>query len=239
TAENAPCMKTWNEFKGDRFHVLGNHDMDKVEKQVAQDFWEMEKRYYSFDRSGFRFIVLDRNHLRTEEGDVPYGTSNYYAHPEQRAYADREQLEWLRAELAATKRPVVVLVHQGLGMEDGLALSDPRAEIESILKTGKRVDAPGVIACFCGHEHLDRHRQKDGIHYVWINSASYYWVGRKFGRMAPYSDALFAFATFDPAGEIRVEGRQSTFVAPTPEESGFPRSGEISASISDRVLRSL
>ena len=115
TAENAPCMKTWSEFRGDRFHVLGNHDMDKVTKQAAQDFWEMDKRYYSFDRSGFHFVVLDRNNLRTELGDVPYARGNYFAHPEQRAFADREQLEWLRGELAASERPVVVFVHQGLG----------------------------------------------------------------------------------------------------------------------------
>ncbi|MCP3920110.1 MAG: hypothetical protein GY711_31680 [bacterium] len=237
TAENAPCMRAWNGFRGDRFHVLGNHDMDKVTKRAAQDFWEMEKRYYSFDRSGFHFVVLDRNNLRTEAGDVPYAESNYYAHPKQRAFADREQLEWLRGDLAATALPVVVFVHQGLGMKDGLAPSDPRAEIETILRDAKRAAAPGVVACFCGHEHLDRHRRKDGIHYVWINSASYYWVGSDYGRMAPYRDALFAFATFDPAGEIRIEGRQSDWVAPSPELRGYPKADEISAAITDRRLR--
>ena len=122
-------------------------------------------------------------------------------------------------------------------MKDGLPPSDPRTEIETILRDAKRADAPGVVACFCGHEHLDRHRQKDGIHYVWINSASYYWVGSDYGRMAPYQDALFAFAVFDPAGEIRIEGRESDWVAPSPKQRGYPRAGEISATITDRQLR--
>lgn len=237
TAENASCMKAWKEFRGDRFHVLGNHDMDKVTKEAAQEFWEMEEPYYSFDRSGFHFVVLDRNNLRTDDGDVSYAKANYFAHPDQRAYADREQLEWLRADLAATELPVVVFVHQGLGMVDDLPPSDPRREIEAILHDAKRADAPGVIACFCGHEHLDRHREKDGIHYVWINSASYYWVGGEYGRMAPYRDALFAFATFDPAGEIRIEGRESEWAKPSPAERNYPKADEISAVISDRLLR--
>jgi len=167
---------------------------------------------------------------------VPYGKSNYFAYPTQRGHADREQLEWLRADLASTDLPIVVFVHQGLGMQDGLPASDPRAEIEIILRDAGRTDSPGVVACFCGHEHLDRHRRKDGIHYVWINSASYYWVGSAYGRMAPYRDALFAFATFDPAGEIRVEGRRSDWVEPSPEERGYPNAAEISASIGDRRL---
>lgn len=237
TPENAPCMKAWNEFRGDRFHVLGNHDMDKVTKQAAQDFWEMEQRYNSFDRSGFHFVVLDRNNLRTEDGDVPYGESNYFAHPGLRAFADREQLEWLRGDLASTDLPVVVFVHQGLGMEDDLPSTDPRAEIETILRGAQRADAPGVVACFCGHHHLDRYREKDGIHYVWINSASYFWVGSEYGRMAPYRDALFAFATFDSAGEIRIEGRRSDWVAPTPEQRGYPNPERITASITGRELR--
>lgn len=236
TRQNAPCMTAWNTFKGDRFHVLGNHDMDKVTKQAAQDFWEMKRRYYSFDRSGFHFVVLDRNNLRTGSGDVHYGKANYFAYPKQRGYADKKQLEWLRADLAGTSLPVVVFVHQGVGMIDDLPADDPRVEIETILAKAKRDDAPGVIACFCGHEHLDRHRLKDGIHYVWVNSASYYWVGSKYGRMAPYKDALFAFATFDPKGEIRIEGRSSEWAAPSPKERGYPEADEISAVISGRRL---
>lgn len=238
TDENIPCMETWNRFRGDRFHVLGNHDMDKLDKAAVQDFWGMDRRYYSFDRGEFHFVVMDRNHIRTEDGDVPYAKGNYFSFPKQISYADREQLEWVRADLMATELPIVVFVHQGLGMEDALSADDPREEIESVfrgIQTGKAdQDLPGIVACFCGHEHLDRHREKDGIHYVWINSASYYWVGSKYGRMAPYEDALYAFATFDSAGEIRVEGRSSTWAAPSPEERGFPQADEISASISDR-----
>lgn len=236
TAENALCMQTWNSFEGEKQHVLGNHDMDKVTKPEVMDFWGMAARYSSFDRGGFHFVILDRNHLRTEDGDVPYAKGNYFAHPGARGHADREQLEWLKTDLEATKLPTVVLVHQGVGMVDDLPESDPRAEIEGILHHANRDGRARVVACFCGHEHLDRYRQKDGVHYVWMNSASYYWVGSKYGRMAPYADPLFAFVTFDPNGAITIEGRASSFTSPTPAERGFPRADEVSASISDRSL---
>ena len=61
TGENRPCMEAWNAFEGERHHVLGNHDMDKVSKPEVMDFWAMEKRYSSFDRGGFHFVVLDGN----------------------------------------------------------------------------------------------------------------------------------------------------------------------------------
>ena len=32
----------------------------------------------AFVRGGFRFVVLDRNNLRTDEGDVPYAKGNYF-----------------------------------------------------------------------------------------------------------------------------------------------------------------
>jgi hypothetical protein len=95
---------------------------------------------------------------------------------------------------------------------------------------------PRVVACFCGHEHRDRHNHKDGVHYVWVNSASYFWVGAKYGRMAPYRDSLFAFATFDTSGRITIEGRQSQFESPSPKERGHPEADRLTASISDRRL---
>jgi hypothetical protein len=109
--------------------------------------------------------------------------------------------------------------------------------IEGIFdQVNQEVRRPGVVACFCGHHHMDRYNIKNNIHYVWINSASYYWVGDDYGRMAPYRDVLFTFITFRD-GLIEVEGRQTEWQSPTPHERGYPRADELNTYISDRKLR--
>jgi len=238
TAEARECIELFDQFAGERHHVLGNHDLDKRTKAQVLEFWSMPARYGSFDRGGFHFAVLDRNHLKTDDGYVPYANGNYFVDGRLRGFCDPEQLEWLRRDLAATELPTVVFVHQGLGMwNEPYPDGDPRAEIEAVFAAANEAgETPKVVACFCGHEHLDRYNHKDGVHYVWVNSASYLWVGEKYGRMAPYRDPLFAFATFDPDGAITIEGRRSEFAAPSLEERGYPKAGEVTASISDRRL---
>ena len=80
-------------------------------------------------------------------------------------------------------------------------------------------------------------RVVSGVHYVELNSASYLWVGEKYGRMAPYRNPLFAFLTLDPRGRILLTGGASTFAAPTPKDRGYPDADAASASITDRELR--
>ena len=93
-----------------------------------------------------------------------------------------------------------------------------------------------MILCLHGHNHMDGATVVDGVHYVQLNSASYLWVGEKYGRMAPYTDPLFAFLTLDPAGTITIRGRTSTFRRPTPAERGYPDAHRVTAGIADRDL---
>lgn len=232
------CMDLWNQFDGPTYHVLGNHDMDFFGKEHMQDLWEMPGRYYSFDRAGFHFVVLDRNNLRTPEGFVPYDASNFYVDGTLRAHADPEQLEWLRADLQETALPAIVFVHQELGQEkEELPLDTARGAIEHVLQ-GARFDdgRPKVHSVFNGHAHVDRYYNKFGIHFVWINSASYCWVGEPYGRMADYTEPLFAFIDLHDDGVVEIKGRQADWVPPTPKERGFPRHEQINTYIADRRL---
>ena len=65
---NQPFLDAWNEFEGPRYHVLGNHDMKDFgfKKEQTMDWWQMERRYYSFDHGDFHFIVLDGNEQNPE-----------------------------------------------------------------------------------------------------------------------------------------------------------------------------
>jgi len=236
TPPSRECIDLWRQFKGNRYHVLGNHDMDFLTKDEMVEFWSMPGPYYSFDAGGYHFVVLDRNVLRTPDGYVHYGRANFYVDSEMRAHADPEQLEWLAADLRLTGLPTVVFAHQGLGIDDGSGPADrARTTIETVLEEANR-SAASVVACFCGHHHLDRYAVKRGIHYVWLNSASYYWVGDDYGRMAPYRDALYTFLTFHPDGLVEIEGRETTWEAPTPVDRGYPRAAELTPYITARQI---
>lgn len=239
------CLRLWEGFKGPRYHVLGNHDMDHATKRQTMDFWGMPEPHYSFEAGGFHCVVLDCNFLLRDGRHVDYANSNYYLDRELRDRISPEQVEWLRSDLAATRRPTVIFSHQALDeIWDGGAVPN-RLAVRAVIREAnararERNGAPQVIACFCGHHHLDSASVIEGVHYVQVNSASYYWAGGKLGSDGPravYAQPLFAFVTLDPAGEIRVQGRRGEFQRPTPTETGHPEAARLSASITDRTLK--
>lgn len=231
------CMQVWGQFSGPCYHVLGNHDMDKASKGRLVDYWEMPDRFYSFDLNGWHFVVLDRNHIRTEDGQyLAYKNGNFYVDERLRGYADPEQLEWLEEDLKRSELPTAVFCHQGLGMSSQLDSRSAAGRIETVLLNANRGQRK-IHACFCGHHHVDRYNFRNEIHYVWINSASYYWVGNQYGRMAAYTDPLFTFLTFYSNGDIEVAPSRSNWAAPSPKERGFPGWKELSTEIQHRILR--
>lgn len=238
--ESRRCMEVWQQFKGPTYHVLGNHDMDKRDKKQMLEQWEMPAPYYSFDRGAWHFVVLDRNHLYVDGKYIPYARANFYVDPAMRGFADERQLEWLRADLDATRKTTAIFVHQGLGMPayDGEQPHPANRKIEQVLaEVNRQAGASKVAVVFCGHHHVDRYHYRDGIHYVWVNSASYNWVGAKYGRMADYRDALYCFAEFAEDGTVQIEGRQSEWVKPTPAERGVPNPERLNTWIRSRELK--
>jgi len=239
--EARPFIETWKRFKGQRYHVLGNHDMDKGSKKQIMDLWEMEKNYYSFDQGDFHFVVMDCNHIFSNGKYLDFANSNYYINAALRDLVDPEQIEWLRSDLQQSKKPCIIISHQsfdevwtGNTVPNRLMVRKVIDEINAAEKT------PKVIACFCGHHHLDHHMVLNKVHYFHINSASYYYVGDGFGSdggQAVYADPLFCFVTLDPRGEITIEGRRSHFLTPSPAEKGFTNADRLSASILNRKIR--
>ncbi|MBK8979094.1 MAG: metallophosphoesterase [Planctomycetes bacterium] len=228
---NDRFMEVWRRFRGPRHHVLGNHDMDGGH-DVAETltYWQVERRYRSFDAGGFHFVVLDTN-------DPPPGE-------ERRGYpagVRPDQLAWLTVDLAATALPTVVLSHQPLGRR----CVRNRDEVLAVLAAAKHAETGRrkVVACFAGHLHADDHVVVDGIHHVIVNSMSYFWLGPPYARIryseevdrthptmkftAPYLDPLFTVVTFDPRGTIAMTGLDSEWVGPSPLDCGFPKDAEL------------
>lgn len=237
--DSKPCMQLWNQFQGPTYHVLGNHDMDKATKPEMCDIWQMPNPYYSFDHRGWHFVVLDRNNLQLESGKfTSYARANFYVDSQLRGFADPDQLDWLKQDLATTELPTVVFSHQGLGMDPDGDTSSAAGAIETILASALDSEGkPKVVACLCGHHHVDRYNFHTGIHYLWINSASYHWVGSAYGRMAPYTEALFTFLTFNPDRSISVQGCKSEWESPSPKERGYPEWESANSEICARELR--
>jgi hypothetical protein len=231
----AAFLRAFEAFRGPRYHVVGNHDLDLARsKREILDVWGAEKSFYSFDHGGFHFAVLDCNFVRNSNGkDVDWSQQHRY---EGRVSAD--QVDWLKGDLDRTSLPTVIVSHQGFGPKSAGGVVPNGEEIRAVIAAAnKRQKGAKVVLCMHGHNHMDGATTVDGVHYLQINSASYLWVGEQFGRMAPYTDPLFAFMELDRAGSIRLVGRTSTFRKPTPAERGYPDASTVTASIASRELR--
>jgi 3',5'-cyclic-AMP phosphodiesterase len=241
---NQPFLDAWNEFEGPRYHVLGNHDLFDFgyTKQQTMDWWQMKERYYSFDQGDFHFIVLDGN----EQNPEPW--TAYYPR-----YIESEQRDWLKADLEKTNKPTVVFCHQSLETPDGGVAN--HEEMRAILEGQKTSSGQlKVIACLSGHHHLDYVKGINGIPYIQINSMSYKWVGDKYAyqrfephveqaypavrKTCPYKDPLYTILTIDPAsGTLHLEGRETSFVSPTPAELEIPGADQMKSTLTERILK--
>lgn len=232
TPESDECLKLFKSLPFPKIHVLGNHDMDKVDKPTAMRAWGMKSRYGAHDFGDYRFLVLDLNHFRKDGHLHAYDKGNYFTDHATMNWADPEQLAWLKRELETSAKPVVLLSHQPLGFsEPGKALPPEQAEIVKIVTDAKRRNPGGsVVASFFGHLHVDRMERIEGIPFFCVNSASYFWGGAMF----PYSKPLFAFMELTPEGTLKVDGVTGEFTQ-TPPPSTDQLAGR-SASIGDRTL---
>lgn len=227
--KNKGFLKTWETYTGPKYHILGNHDMDKNTKSEMLDFWGMPKTYYSYDFGGYHFIVLDANFLYQDDKFVDYQHANFYVDSSIRTFINDEQIEWFKADLAATKFPTVVFSHQSLWHS-----VKNRLVLQKIMEDRK----DKVICCLSGHSHIDFHHQQNDIDYIGINSMSYQWVQKytsterfpkelyeQYGNLphiAGYKEPLYAFATLNSKGTMDIEGVKSEWMYPSPYDLGMP-----------------
>ncbi len=223
---NSPLMDVWNQFKGPKYHVIGNHDTDGgYTRDQVVTFWNAKAKYYAFDVNGFHFVVLDGNE-HNESADRPKGYARFIS---------PTQLDWLRKDLESTDLETVVFCHQGLdndagGLENGTLL---RYTLE---QANKKAGKQKVIMVISGHHHQDYYNYINDIHYVQINSASYQWLGDKYKESryseevdkthpyikytVPYKDPIWAMIEIDHKNRITIKGKKTVFVGSSPEKSG-------------------
>lgn len=216
---NQPLFDAFNSACKVPLHVIGNHDTD-AKHTVAQclERWGMPAPYYTREVGGATLVVLDGN----ERGSPKYKAG----YP---SFLGAKQLEWLEATLAAGDGPVLVISHQPLA---GPLEVDDAADARKLLAARR----DRVLLCLCGHTHLDYLLRVDGLPFLHVNSASYYWIGGKYAHESyskevhaarpwiastcPYRDPLFTTLTIDPQSlSISIAGRSGAWVGPSPAEA--------------------
>ena len=177
--------KNFRAISKDRHYVLGNHCVYTLTTDEFLDGVGQKQSYYSFDRSGFHFVVLD-SCFRTD--GTPYGRKNFRWTD---ANIPQAELDWLAADLKATDRPVVVFAHQRLDVSTSHGVKNCPA-VRRIL------EAPGkVLAVFQGHSHRNDLKEIGGIHYCTL-------VAMVEGS-GPENNG-YSFMNIAPDGSIRLKG---------------------------------
>lgn len=232
------------------YHVLGNHDMDANTKEEVVSYIGAIDRHCSFEKGGIHFVVLDANFYRIENEYYSYANRNYrglppYAKVPVLAPSERE---WLAKDLEKAKYPAVIFTHQSL-IESRAGIRNA-GEFRKVIRKAPK----GVLMAVCGHEHVDRLEQKEGVWYYCVNSSSYYWAGSKYKHdtyeeriteqfsklknVFPYSRALYAMIEITD-DSIRINGQEAQIVGASPQELQFEKYGltdEITSVIQSRVI---
>lgn len=186
--------KVWNDtLKNENslevVHAIGNHDVwgwsmpnagiradDHYGKKWAVESLGIKNRFYSFNKAGWHFVVLDSTH--------PTKTFGYTAK------LDEEQMEWLKQDLAATPKETntCILSHipilgvsvffDGDNMKRG-KWNIPGAWMHSDAKQLKDLfhQHKNVKLCLSGHIHLVDKAEYLGVKYLCNGAVSGAWWG--------------------------------------------------------------
>ncbi len=137
----------------ERHYVLGNHCVETLTKPEFLQGVAQERSYYSFDRDGLHFIVLDAC-FRSD--GVAYGRHNSLWTD---ANIPADELKWLERDLAGSDKPAIVFAHQRLDVSNNHGVKNNAAVRQVLEATGR------VLAVFQGHSHQNDLKEIGGIHY--------------------------------------------------------------------------
>jgi 3',5'-cyclic AMP phosphodiesterase CpdA len=148
-------------------HVLvGNHDVRTLSQEEIALMLGIKRMYYSFDHGDYHFVVLSFKMT----GDHTKNLGDIVAE------LPKEQVEWLKKDLAQTAKPAVVFSHYGIADDDMKgnfwfegaplkAVLRNREEVRELLKSSGKVKA-----VFSAHQHWNRIKTHDGIPYFTVTS---------------------------------------------------------------------
>ncbi len=178
------------QFNGPIYHVLGNHDTDSISKElflshVTNTGIHPQCSYYSFDRAGVRFIVLDAN-FRAD--GIPYGYGNFKWTD---ANIPPAEMDWLKQTLAEAPGHCIIFTHQLLS-GTGDTTANNAKEVRETLEASNK-----VLAVFQGHHHGGGYKLVENIHFYTLKA-----VVEGSGE----NNNSYAIVEVTPTGDITVTG---------------------------------
>ena len=201
------------------YHCIGNHDVwgwfvkndlpagqagkpesDKLYgKQWVVETLEMPKRYYSFSKGKWHFIVLDSTQLNPAGGYI--------------AYIDPEQLSWVKQELEQSKDKFICIVSHIPILSICAGLFFDKTETNGDLKIQRNLmhtdflslkklfmGYPNIKVCLSGHIHLQDELNYLGIKYYCNGAVSGNWWKGSFQEFAP---AYAVIELYDDGKSVR------------------------------------
>ncbi|MGQ0737934.1 MAG: metallophosphoesterase family protein [Bacteroidota bacterium] len=180
------------------YHTIGNHDVwgwfVKENKPEADKLYgklwvletlELPKRYYSFTKSRWYFIVLDSTQLNPAGGYI--------------ARLDTEQMDWLQQELKAVPKEKFICIVSHipiLSICAGLFFDKTEANGDLLVKRNlmhtdffalKKIflQHPNIRVCISGHIHLQEEIEYLGIKYYCNGAVSGNWWKGSFREFEP------------------------------------------------------
>jgi hypothetical protein len=153
----------FQKFKGPRYHVLGNSDLDSISKEeflniVDNTGISANSTFYSFDYIDLHFIVLDAN-FKSDGTDYRNGNFRW-----KDINIPTAEIDWLKMDLKSTSKPVIAFNHQQLDCEGNICVNNAE-EVREIFENSKK-----TIAVFQGHYHNGHYSQINGIHYYTLKA---------------------------------------------------------------------
>ena len=162
----------WDDFikntSLDVYSCIGNHDPWWKAPAETDELYgipyvvkrlKIPKRYYSFSRNNWHFIILDGNNKGIT--------------------LDPEQMDWLKAELNGLEKntPVLLMSHYPIlsvtGSWEGGQHGDHKALKDLFFQHKDKVKA-----CLAGHQHLLDRAWYNGVNYFLNGAMSGFWWGK-------------------------------------------------------------
>ncbi|MBQ2820568.1 MAG: metallophosphoesterase [Thermoguttaceae bacterium] len=228
-------VKQFNDFQIPGYHVLGNHDFDGCSDEETFKAYRLQKNYYFFDRNGFRFVALDANYFRNEDGTFThYSNGNYFKYRGNAiSVIPPEQVAWLAETLENSPYPCVLFSHQSVERE-GKSIKNWE-EIRNLIDSVNARHPGRIRMCVNGHHHRDFIRILNQVIYFDLNSTTHEWLSKRHdlfpkeitekypmaNHTVIFEDPVHAIVTMDSEGLIKIEGMKSQmFLGITPEKAG-------------------
>lgn len=171
----------------DRHYVLGNHCVQLLSKGQFLSAVEQKKSYYSFDRAGIHFVILD-GCFRADGVDYNAGNFNYID-----ANIPPPELAWLEKDLEKTKLKTIAFCHQRLDEpKDAKWRLKGRERVRNVFKASGK-----VAAVFMGHAHENDLQIIDGIPYICLQAMV---------EGAGVANGAYSIVTVTESGSLTLQG---------------------------------